>query len=635
MNKRSLLFIVAASLSLFGINQFFDWQNAHRREELVASIQAKDPSPVVSATKISSPLAKNEPLKTSSEQFFVLENTYLQLVFSTIGGAVSEINLPFNSPSHVNSLVLPIAFDRTIEQESPENALFPLYPFYAPGKSSLLQPTKGGYYPLLRRSIRDPKQPAALAPKYYALTLLSQDSSSNNPTVYRVKRFEKNLIEFEGNEGGVILTKTYSLPQNEALVPYCFDLTIRQNGAVKPLALTSGIPEVELISDSFSPLVKYFSTAKNRGKVTQISLPKESSSFSDPKPTWVSNSNGFFGLIINPVFNRIQEFDVEKIPGEKAPSRLTTIDSAYDLYPAAKYPGYQASLRMDPTKEVETFRVFAGPYVKELFEKIDAAYYDPSTKSSPEFESAMSFHGWFAFISEPFAKFLLFLMKLFYFVTHSWGISIILLTIALRVMLYPLNTWSIRSTMKMQEIAPQVQALQARYKKDPKRAQIEIMHLYKDKGVNPLSGCLPLLIQLPFLIGMFDLLKSTFELRGVNFIPGWITNLTAPDVVFSWSYPIYFIGNEFHLLPILLGAVMYVQQRFSSSASQNSAMPMTDQQRQQKFMGNIMTVVFTFMFYNFPSGLNIYWLSSMLLGILQQWFMVRKKRRHPKIEVLK
>jgi YidC/Oxa1 family membrane protein insertase len=123
-------------------------------------------------------------------------------------------------------------------------------------------------------------------------------------------------------------------------------------------------------------------------------------------------------------------------------------------------------------------------------------------------------------------------------------------------MLYPLNAWSIKSTSRMQQVAPQVAAIQEKYKKDPKRAQMEVIALYKEKGVNPLTGCFPILIQIPFLIGMFDLLKSTFELRGVSFIPGWIDNLTAPDILFSWSYPIFFIGNSFHLLPLLLAAVM-------------------------------------------------------------------------------
>jgi len=141
--------------------------------------------------------------------------------------------------------------------------------------------------------------------------------------------------------------------------------------------------------------------------------------------------------------------------------------------------------------------------------------------------------------------------------------------------------------------------------------------------VNPISGCLPLLIQMPFLIGMFDLLKSTFELRGASFIPGWIDNLAAPDVLFSWSTPIFFIGTEFHLLPFLLGGVMFLQQKVSSSLPTDGR-PLTDQQKQQKMMGTMMTGVFTIMFYNFPSGLNIYWLSSMLLGIMQQWWTQKR-----------
>jgi YidC/Oxa1 family membrane protein insertase len=178
----------------------------------------------------------------------------------------------------------------------------------------------------------------------------------------------------------------------------------------------------------------------------------------------------------------------------------------------------------------------------------------------------------------------------------------------------------------MQRIAPQVAALQEKYKKDPKRARIEVMNLYKEKKVNPVTGCLPILIQIPFLVGMFDLLKSVFELRGASFIPGWIPNLTAPDVVFSWNRPIFFLGTDFHLLPFLLAAVMFAQQKISSQLPKDPKL-LTDTQKQQKMMGNVMTLVFTLMFYHFPSGLNIYWLSSTLLGIGQQWWMNRIKKR--------
>jgi YidC/Oxa1 family membrane protein insertase len=132
-----------------------------------------------------------------------------------------------------------------------------------------------------------------------------------------------------------------------------------------------------------------------------------------------------------------------------------------------------------------------------------------------------------------------------------------------------------------------------------------------------------MLIQMPFLIGMFDLLKSTFELRGAAFIPGWIDNLTAPDVLFDWGTPLFFVGSQLHLLPILLGGVMFVQQKVSSTLPEDKS-TWTEQQKQQKTMGLMMTVFFAVMFYHFPSGLNIYWLSSMILGILQQWITQKR-----------
>ena len=165
------------------------------------------------------------------------------------------------------------------------------------------------------------------------------------------------------------------------------------------------------------------------------------------------------------------------------------------------------------------------------------------------------------------------------------------------------------------------------------RAFAKDWDLYREKGVNPLSGCFPMLIQMPFLIGMFDLLKSTFELRGQEFIPGWIDNLTAPDVLFSWGVSLPLIGNEFHLLPVLLGVAMYVQQKMSSNAPKDPAL-WTEQQRQQKTMGSMMTILFTVLFYKFPAGLNIYWLASLIFGILQQWLTAKLLSDAPTVTVL-
>jgi YidC/Oxa1 family membrane protein insertase len=153
---------------------------------------------------------------------------------------------------------------------------------------------------------------------------------------------------------------------------------------------------------------------------------------------------------------------------------------------------------------------------------------------------------------------------------------------------------------------------------------MEMMNLYRESKINPFTGCLPIFLQMPFLIGMFYLLKSSFPLRGAPFILGWIDDLAAPDVLFSWGQPLWFIGNEFHLLPILMGASMYFQQRFTSKIPKDPSQ-MTDSQKQQKTMGNMMSILFTVFFYNVPSGLNLYFMFSTLLGILQQWWMTKRQ----------
>lgn len=627
MDKRSIIFVIALTIALFLFNQYFGSKGDEKRQQQVAQ---KAAAPEQAPPSSSSPLTfqPDQQPQSSEEKFYVLENDYQQIVFSNIGGAISEINLALKSKENQKSVVLPIGFDKTMEKEHAANDHFPLYP-YLTSNSKSQEGKVGGYYPLLRRSIIGTNYNPAfkLSPRYYAFNIVGDDPESGK-AVYKVTRHEKNVIEFQATEQNRRIIKKFTLPEATADIPYVMDVSVKVEGDSRGLWLTSGVPEVELISDSFSPALKYRITRQNKPHIEQIDLPKTSSTITSVQPDWVSNSNGFFGVIMDPIKESGPGFSAYRVPGEMAPTRISLIDRQYDLYPVAKYPGYETRIPLKPSGQTMEFRLFAGPYVNDILKKVDAAY-----PVNPDYSGAQSFHGWFAFISEPFAKFLFILMKFFYMITHSWGISIILLTAALRVILYPLNAWSIKSTAKMQQISPQVTAIQEKYKKDPKRGQMEIMALYKERGVNPLTGCFPILIQMPFLIGMFDLLKSTFELRGASFIPGWIDNLTAPDVLFSWNYPVMFFGTDFHLLPIILGLVMYFQQKMSSTLPKDKS-KLTDQQKQQKMMGNIMALVFAVMFYHFPSGLNIYWLSSMLFGILQQWYTTRKMLATP-VRVIK
>lgn len=645
MDKRTIVFVLLVGVTFFGLNFFFSYQNDEKnraylqQQELKKSqAAAAKPAPEPESDQTSFTVQEVE----ENEKFYVLENAYQQLVFSNLGGALAEINLPFESDTDRHSVVKEIEFDREIAKHSPANAHFPARPYYKPGSKDETQPGiqpghVGGYYPLLRRGIQN-KPNLQIAPQYYALNLIS-DYPEMAKLVYKVTEFTENKIVFVATQPNRKITRTYTLAPGSEGAPYILDLSLKIEGDSRGLWLTSGVPEVEIMSNSSSPQIQYRLSRKGKGEVEKLSLPKEKESVSigSVHPDWAVNSNGYLGMILDPLSEISPGLRALAIPGTTVPTRLSVLDPEYNPYPASKYPGYQILLPIPTKPGTLNFRIYSGPFEESVLKTVDKIYADPSIGYNPDYIACRTFYGWFSFISEPFAKILFIVMKFFHTITHSWGFSIILLTLFLRVLLYPLNSWSIKSMRRMQLLTPQIQAIQQKHKKEPKKAQMEIMAFYREKKVNPFTGCIPVVIQIPFLIAMFDLLKSSFQLRGAVFIPGWINDLTAPDVLFQWKAPIFFIGNQFHLLPILLGIVMFFQQRLTSTLPKDPS-KMTDQQRQQKAMGSIMTIVFMVMFYHFPSGLNIYWLSSMLLGIIQQLVtnkVLDKKFQQPEVIIPK
>lgn len=627
MDKRSLLFIVVFAAGMFGVNMYFESQHQKAVEEWRLKHEQKiansPPEKPIETKTFAEPSAIKD-----SQKYYVIENAFQQLVFTNYGGALAEINLPFQSKENDKSVVKEIDFDREMVEKHPYNARFPQHPYFTSDSTGKLiehsEGSLGGYYPLQRRNlIENGTRPnITIAPKYYALNLVSEYPETAE-LIYQVKQFDDKSITFEATQGHRRITKTFSVSSELENAPYTIDLEIKIDGESRGLWLTSGVPEVEWINGAPAPAIKYRITRAGKPEVVNTDAPKESITISSIYPDWLCNSNGFLGMILDPLSTIDPGLKALFIPGNLVPSRLLEIDQNHDRFEAKNLPGYQMLLPLKTGGGTMKFRIFAGPFSTPILKQVDAVYSNEAEGYNPDYISCQTFHGWFSFISEPFAKFLMVLMTFFYGLTGSWAFSIILLTVALRLMLYPLNAWSSKSMIAMQKVGPEVAALQEKYKKDKPKLQIEMMNLYRERGINPVSGCLPILIQMPFLIGMFDLLKSTFELRGASFIPGWIDNLAAPDVLFSWSTPIFFIGNQFHLLPILLGVVMFLQQHMMSTLPKDSSQ-WTDQQRQQKAMGNIMTVVFAVMFYHFPSGLNIYWLSSMLLGMLQNWWTMRQ-----------
>jgi YidC/Oxa1 family membrane protein insertase len=219
--------------------------------------------------------------------------------------------------------------------------------------------------------------------------------------------------------------------------------------------------------------------------------------------------------------------------------------------------------------------------------------------------------GWFTFVALP----LLQAMKLSHRVTGNYGFDIILLTVVIKILFIPLTRSSFRSMREMQKLQPQMVKIRERLKDKPDEMNKEIMELYRRHKVNPLGGCLPMLLQVPVFIGLYNALLNAVELRHAPFV-GWIRDLSAPDRLGSIQLP-FVEGPGFPVLTLLMGASMFVQQWMT---------PMTTADPTQQRIMLIMPVVFTFMFINFPSGLTLYWLVNNILTIGQQYMMTRPER---------
>lgn len=210
-------------------------------------------------------------------------------------------------------------------------------------------------------------------------------------------------------------------------------------------------------------------------------------------------------------------------------------------------------------------------------------------------------YGWFTFASKPLFQLLMWLHGLI----GNWGWSIVALTILIRVILYPLTYKGMVSMQKMKDIAPQVKALQAKYKGDPQRMNAAVMDMYKKHGANPLGGCLPMLLQIPVFFAIYRVLLNAVELQGAPWML-WVNDLSRMDSTF--------------VLPILMGASMYYQQKLTPS---NFTDPL--QEKIFKFL----PIIFTFFFITFPSGLVLYWFINNMFSIGQQ-FIVNQQFKNAK-----
>ncbi len=213
----------------------------------------------------------------------------------------------------------------------------------------------------------------------------------------------------------------------------------------------------------------------------------------------------------------------------------------------------------------------------------------------------------FISLYRPISKGVLYALVFLHDYIPNYGVVLILFAIIIRVLTNPLTKKSALSTQKMQLVQPKVKALQEKYKGNPQKLNQEMRALWKAEGVNPLGGCLPMLIQMPVLFALFAVFRSTIELRDQPFIL-WITDLSVPDVVYTLPFSIPLYGSGVTILAIIMGLTMFIQQKISGAGTNP----------QQKPMMYMMSGMFFLIFNQFPSGLNLYYAFSNIMGIFQQ-----------------
>ncbi len=213
----------------------------------------------------------------------------------------------------------------------------------------------------------------------------------------------------------------------------------------------------------------------------------------------------------------------------------------------------------------------------------------------------------------------------------NYGVIIILMSIFTKALFYRLSHKSLKSMKQMQSIQPELKALQEKHKGNKERLNKEMMALYKEHGVNPLGGCLPLLLQMPVFFALYRVLRAAVELRGAGFML-WIDDLSNMDVIYELPFTIPllggFIDNAISVLPILMGLSMWVQQKLGGSGMGMGAE--SSQAGQMAAMNKIMPFFMTFIFYRMPSGLVLYWLVNNILQAAQQWY-IHKGLEGPKV----
>ncbi|QTQ12799.1 membrane protein insertase YidC [Treponema parvum] len=438
--------------------------------------------------------------------------------------------------------------------------------------------------------------------------------SASNPIINDIffsKRIDDNTIGFfktfniknsDNTDNVFTIAKTYTFKNGE----YAFKLDVTVDGDTGSNGLNFGgasytIRTSPQLGPHFNRKTDRYESrqfiAYNGDKSKRIVLSdKQFKEYDKGNMSWVGIGGKYFvGLII--------------------PENKSIVKSAYysSLMEINDYANAQALLVRDAFnggKINDTYYLYFGPRNEKDLHRYNSPENNAWNLKGQNLGESLQSNGFLSWLETA----LKWMMEMIYKVVPNWGASIIILTIFLKMIMFPLTKKSSMGTLKMQELQPELQAIQAKYKDNPQKLQAETAKVYKAAGYNPVSGCLPMVFMFVILFAMFNLFNNYFEFRGAMFIPGWIPDLSVGDSIYTFKFTIPFIGNELRLLPI----IYVVSQLLFGKITQNGGTMTGSSAAQMKIMMYGMPLFFFFIFYNAPSGLLLYWTVSNFVQLIQQ-----------------
>ena len=388
-------------------------------------------------------------------------------------------------------------------------------------------------------------------------------------------------IDYEFSDGKNYAKKSFRFSKNSYLAQLTTE--VKQNGVPSPHTIEwrGGFGDATVPNHSSEQHAVYYDLAAGKLNTKDAKSAKDGPIDTTGNYSFAGLDDRFFAFVLLPRDNTSTLVEIVKddVPGAPA---------------GADEPHVGVRLGGD---SLNRFATFVGPKDVDLLRKVD-----------PKLQQLIDW-GWFGIIAKPIFLALHWLNDN---LVHNYGWSIVLITIIINLLLLPLRFSSMKSQRKMQKLQPRIAAINAKYKglslRDPKKAEqnAEIMELYKSEGANPMSGCLPMFVQLPILYAFYKVLTVTIELRGAHWL--WVTDLSQAETL-----PI-------HILPIVMVITQFIQQKMTPNPSADPS---------QAKMLQFMPLLFGFFFYKMSSGLVLYWLTSNLVGILQQWLVNRSMPAPP------